>query len=101
MHESVWRGEGQNRWQMDGVVAKVKGARLLSLRYSAVILLTVTRITIKRPSRKDYSGHDISPNYSIYIFPALSSTSEHHIDTYTVALASLTANEVVRDAHLT
>lgn len=53
MHESVWRGEGQNRWQMDGVVAKVKGARLLSQRYSAVILLNATHRRIQRQSQEE------------------------------------------------
>lgn len=92
MHESVWRGEGQNRWQMDGVVAKVKGARLLSQRYSGVILHTATRQRIQRQEV------GLTLVQIIYIFPnhaAPSSTTAQpvNVDHAIPTMASLATTE--------
>ncbi len=54
---------------MDGVVAKVKGARLLSQRYSAVILLNATHQRIQRQSQEEVRLVGLTLVQIIYIFP--------------------------------
>lgn len=103
MHESVWRGEGQNRWQMDGVVAKVKGARILSHRYSAVILLTATLQRIQTQSQEGLRLVGLTLPRIIYIFPnhaAPPSTSSQRVNVGCAVpmLASLVTMEGIQGA---
>lgn len=103
MHESVWRGEGQNRWQMDGVVAKVKGVRLLSQRYSAVILLTATHQRIQRQSQEKVRLVGLTLVQIIYIFPnhavPPSTRAQHvNVDRAVPTLASLATMDAIQEA---
>lgn len=97
MHESVWRGEGQNRWQMDGVVAKVKGARLVSQGYSAVILLTATHQRIHRQEV------GLTLVQIIYIFPnhaepSFTTAQRVNVDHTIPTMAPLATTEGIQEA---